>query len=73
MFIGGTLLLDYSKLSRIRLLEGRYSHSLRSFLLACILALPAALLNILGGPYVRNVWVDRWWELLYALVPSIAE
>jgi sterol desaturase/sphingolipid hydroxylase (fatty acid hydroxylase superfamily) len=73
LFIGGGLLLEHTSLAHIRLLEGRYAMGLSGFAWACVLAFPPAYLNILGGSYSRDAWVDRWWEPLYALVPGIAE
>jgi len=73
LFIGGGLLLEQTGLARVRLLDGRYALGLGGFAWACVLAFPPAYLNILGGSNVRDAWVDRWWEPLYALVPGIAE
>ena len=47
--IGGGLLLRHTGLARSRLLDGHYRVGLGSFAWGCVLALPAALLNVLGG------------------------
>lgn len=73
LFIGGGLLLDHTSLARVHVLEGQYGLGLVSFLWACVLAVPPALLNILGDANASDMWIDRWWEPLYALVPGIAE
>jgi hypothetical protein len=73
IFIGGGLLLEHTGLARSRLLEGRYAAALGSFAWGCALALPAALLNILGGANPSDTWVSRWWHPLAALAPGIAE
>lgn len=73
LFVGGALLLDHTGLARVRLLEGKYASGLGSFLWACVLALPPALLNILGGAQASDTWVDSRWKPLCALTPGIAE
>lgn len=73
MFIGGGLLLDYTGLAHIRALEGRYALALRGFLRACVLAVPPAILNILGGSQAADKWVTDWRGPWYAIVPGIAE
>jgi len=73
LFIGGGLLLEHTGLAHVRVLEGRYALGFSGLAWACVLAFPPAYLNILGGSYVRDAWVDRWWEPLYALVPGVAE
>jgi hypothetical protein len=73
LFIGGGLLLERTGLARIRLLEGEYAIGLRGFAWACALALPPALLNILGGASTSDTWVSRWWHPLAAFAPGVAE
>jgi hypothetical protein len=74
LFSGGGLLLDYTGLAHVRMLKGQYTLGLGSFLWACVLALPPAFLNILGGVQTSDSWVDRWWKPpLCALAPGIAE
>jgi len=72
-FIGGALLLHHTGLTCIRLLLGQYALGLRGFLWASMLAIPPAILNILGGPNADDLWVNHWWQPLYSLVPGIAE
>lgn len=70
-FIGGALLLYHTGLTRIRLLLGQYVLGLRGFLWASMLAMPPAILNILGGPKTDDLWGNHWWQPLYSLVPGI--
>jgi hypothetical protein len=73
IFIGGGLLLEHTGLAHVRLLEGQYIRGCKSFAWACVLALPAALLNIFGGANTSDAWVSRWWHPLAAFAPGIAE
>jgi hypothetical protein len=77
MFLAGVLLLDHTKLTHIRLLDGDYLGAGKSFLWGCVLALPPALLNILSlrlaPPSAFDLLYDRWWETFYALQPGILE
>lgn len=72
-FMAGALLLQQTKLGRISLLEGEPARALYGFLFACVLAVPAALLNLLGNLQSQDTWIRRWWQPLYAIVPGIAE
>lgn len=73
LFTGGALLISRTRLVRVRLLENEYALGLKGFLWACILSLPAALLNLLGNMQQGDTWVTRWWQPLYAIVPGVAE
>jgi len=72
-FIGGMLLLRRTGLSRSRGMEGGFVSGMRSFLWGCVLALPAALLNLLGNLQGGDTWVQHIWQPIYALVPAFAE
>lgn len=77
MFLAGVLLLDRTRLTRIRLLDGNYLLAGKSFLWGCVLAVPPALLNLLtlrlSPPSEFDRLFDRWWEPLYAFQPGILE
>lgn len=77
MFLAGVLLLNDSELSQIHFVNGNYLSSVKSFLLGCLLAVPASLINIismqLSTPSEFDRLFDRWWEPLYALQPGILE
>jgi hypothetical protein len=77
MFLAGVLLLDRTKLTHVRLLNGNYTKAGKSFLLGCVLAVPPALLNAIAmrleAPSEFDRLFDRWWEPLYALQPGILE
>jgi hypothetical protein len=73
LFTGGALLLSRTSLAHIRLLQGEYWLGLQGFLWACVLALPASLLNLLGNMQARDTWLEHWWQPLFAIVPGIAE
>jgi hypothetical protein len=77
MFLAGVLLLDHTRLTRVRLLNGDYLEAGKSFLWGCVLAVPPALLNAismrLAAPSEFDLLFDRWWEPLYALQPGILE
>jgi hypothetical protein len=72
-FIGGALLLRRTQLGHIRILEGRFVLGVQGFLVGCVLALPAALLNWMGSMQSQDSWISRGWQPLYAIVPAIAE
>jgi hypothetical protein len=77
MLLAGVLLLDHTKLTHIRLLNGDYLKAGKSLLWGCVLAVPPALLNAismrLAAPSEFDLLFDRWWEPLYALQPGILE
>lgn len=73
LFTGGALLVSRTNLASVRVLEGRYSPGIKSFLWACVLALPAAFFNLLGNLQQGDTWVIHWWQPLYAIVPAITE
>ncbi len=73
LFIAGVLLTRESNLARVRSADGAWRLSLRGFATGCLLAVPAALLNVADGASTSDAWVDRPWEPLIALVPGIAE
>jgi len=77
MFLAGALLLEHTKLTHIRLLDGDYLLAGKSFLWGCALAVPPALLNLLttqlAPPSEFDRLFDRWWEPFYALQPGIIE
>jgi hypothetical protein len=72
-FTGGALLLRRTQLGHVRLLEDEPGLGLRGFLVGCVLALPASLLNVLGNIQSQDTWISHWWQPLYAIVPAIAE
>ena len=72
-FISGALLIKRTDLAKSRFLQAEYSLALQGFLWACLIAVPAALLNLLGGVHEGDSWVNHWWQPLYSLVPGIAE
>jgi hypothetical protein len=71
--IGGALLLEYTHLTHIRILENSPSIALRSFGWGCVLAIPPALLNIIYGAHKGDKGIDKWFDPLAALTPGIAE
>jgi hypothetical protein len=73
LLAGGALLLARSGLARSRVLEGDFVFGARSFLWGCVLALPAALFNLLGNIQASDTWLIHGWQSLYAVVPAIAE
>lgn len=72
-FSGGVLLLQRTQLGHVRMLESEPGLGVKGFLVGCVLALPAALLNLLGGVQSQDTWILHWWQTLYAIVPAIAE
>ncbi|MCW5849753.1 MAG: CPBP family intramembrane metalloprotease [Anaerolineae bacterium] len=72
LFIAGGLLVGYSGLSKLTVLQSGRA-AVKSFGWGCLLALPPALLNVLGGAQRGDSWVDHWWQPVAALVPGIAE
>jgi len=72
-FMGGALLIRRTGLAQSRILQGEYFPALKGFCWACLLAVPAALLNQLGSLHETDLWVTRWWQPFYAIVPGIAE
>jgi hypothetical protein len=72
-FVAGALLAGRSRLADVRLLTGQPWHSLNSAAWGCVLALPAALLNLAGNLQAGDAWVVHWWQVFAALNPAIAE
>ena len=72
-FMGGALLVQRARLAQVRTLQGQVLLALKGFLWGCALALPAALLNLLGNIYQGDTWVVHAWQPLYAIVPAVAE
>jgi hypothetical protein len=73
VFSAGILLLRRSGLARSLWMDGRVVSGWRSFLWGCLLALPAAILNLLGNMQGSDSWIRHAWQPLYALVPAVAE
>ncbi len=73
IFSTGALLARRTGLARIRILDGAYRQVLAGFLWGCILAVPAALFNLLGNMQAGDTWVKHLWQPLYAIVPALAE
>jgi hypothetical protein len=77
MCLAGMLLLNHTRLTHIRLLDGEYLEAGKSFVWGCVLAVPPALLNTismqLAQPSEFDLLFDRWWEPLYALQPGLLE
>lgn len=73
LFTSGALLVNRTSLANVRLLQGNYGLGLKGFLWACVLAVPASLLNLLGNLNQGDTWIVHWWQPLYAIVPGIAE
>jgi hypothetical protein len=72
-FTGGALLLKYTGLGHVRLLESKTALAIKGFLFGSVMAIPAALLNLLGNLQGLDTWIVHWWQPLYALVPALAE
>jgi hypothetical protein len=72
-FIGGMLLLRRTGLGRSCWMDSGFTPGLRSFVWGCVLALPAALLNLLGNLQGSDIWVRHIWQPIYAIVPAFAE
>jgi hypothetical protein len=74
LFIGGGLLLAHTGIGRNRLMEGNYNAALLSFLSGCLLYLPLALVNTLGGAHAGYTWMNALWKpLSFSWLPAIAE
>lgn len=73
IFIAGVLLLAWSGLGQARLLAGQYRLNLRGFVWGGVLAIPPAILNMMGNIQSGDSWVMRWWQPLAALDPAISE
>jgi len=74
LFIGGGLLVEYTGLGRSRLLEGEYRGALVSFLAGCVLYLPLALKNTVGGAHAEYTWMTALWKpLAFSWLPAVAE
>jgi hypothetical protein len=67
------LLIRRTGLAHSKWMNGRVALGLQSFLWGCVLALPAALLNLLGNLQAGDTWVRHVWQSLYAFVPALAE
>ena len=62
MYIAGGLLVNHTHLGGIQLWAKQYRHTLRSFLLGCVLFVPLGLFNAAGGSPGSNItWVSEWW------------
>jgi len=72
-FTGGALLLRRTQLGHVSLLDGKPALGLKGFLIGCVLALPASLLNLLGNLQSQDTWVLHGWQSLYAIAPAVAE
>lgn len=73
LFTGGVLLVNRTNLACVRILQREYLIGARSFLWACVLAVPAALFNLLGNLQQGDTWIVHWWQPLYAIVPGVVE
>ena len=74
LFIGGGLLLAHTGIGRNRLLEGNYRVALLSFLSGCLLYLPLALVNTVGGAHAEFTWMNALWKpLSFSWLPAVAE
>ena len=73
LFVGGTLLAKATSIAQVQFADGNWGKAATSFLGGCLLATPAALLNVSYGAHSGDVWVDQAWEPLYALVPGVSE
>ncbi len=73
LFIGGVILAKGTAAAQVQCAEGKWGKAAAGFLGGCLLALPAALLNVSYGAHSGDAWVDQVWEPLVALVPGIAE
>ncbi len=73
LFVGGTMLAKATAVAQVHCADGNWGNAVVGFLGGCLLALPAALLNVSYGAHSADAWVDQAWEPLYALVPGIAE
>jgi hypothetical protein len=69
----GSLLLEEVHLSKISVMTGNFRFGARSLCVGALLALPAALLNAMGGAGTGDVWVQDWFDPIVALVPGITE
>ena len=69
----GAILIARTGLGRIRLLERDWRGALRGLIWGCLLAWPAALLNLAGNMQAGDTWVVHWWQPLAAIVAGVAE
>lgn len=72
-FTGGVLLMQHTQLGHIRLLERLPAKVVKGFLIGCLLALPPALLELMGNMQSQDTYIIHWWQPLHAIVPGIAE
>lgn len=72
-FTAGALLLRWTQLGHVRVLEGKPGLGVKGFLVGCVLALPPALLNVLGNIQSQDTWLSHWWQAFHAIQPAIAE
>jgi hypothetical protein len=72
-FTGGALLLGRMRLGHVRMLERAPALGLKGFVIGCVLAVPATILNQLGHVYSQDTYITHWWQPLYGFVPAIAE
>jgi hypothetical protein len=74
LFIGGGLLLAHTGVGRSRLLEGKYLGAFESILAGCVLYLPLALVNMVGGAHAGYTWMNALWKpLAFSWLPALAE
>jgi hypothetical protein len=73
LFVGGTLLTTITGLGRMHSVDGDWGKAATGFLGGCLLALPAAMLNVSFSAHAGDTWVNQVWEPAFALVPGIAE
>lgn len=73
LFVGGALLRDETGFGQVGVLQGARWAVVGSFLVGCLLSVPPALLNLLGGVQALDTWVTGWWHPLTALAAGVGE
>ena len=73
LFVGGVLLTQESGLTLVYCVDGTWTEVAKGLLIGCVLAVPAAFLNISYGAHSGDAWIDQPWEPIVALVPGFAE